>query len=160
MWIESRVTGEPRLLARPTVVTGLISLLGTLSVVLVVAPWLGEALAALSDLEAFGASLLFGTSVRLLAGVYGARAYRRRRGTQWRHEPVLSVLVGTVGAWAAYAALVLLSAALTDGGWSWRVLAELPRWVVEALLGMYLVTPDGPEDDTVVARLARRGAVS
>jgi hypothetical protein len=161
MWRDSTISGEPRLLTRPTVVTGAISLLGTLFVALVVAPWMADALASLSDLESFGASLLFGSSVRLLAGVYGARAYRRREGTQWRHEPVLCVLVGVAAAWAAYAGLVLLASLSTDdGGWSWRLALELPRWLVEAVLGMYLVTPDGPDDGAVVARLSRRGTVS
>jgi hypothetical protein len=160
-WNDVSLAGDPRLLARPTWVTALVSLGGTLFVALLVAPWLADALASLSDLEAFGASVLFGSSVRLLAGVYGARAYRRREGTQWRHEPLLCVVTGVTAAWLAYAAIVLLAGLLAgDGGASWRLLLELPRWVVEAVLGTYLVAPDGPEDDTVVARLARRGTAS
>jgi hypothetical protein len=151
------VPGEPHLPRRPTVTVVLVALLGTLFMALVVAPWLAEPLASLSDLEALGASILLGSSVRVLAGIYGARAYRRAFGTRWRHEPVLSVCVGMIISWVVFTVLVLLASALSVGTWSWLVLLELPRWLVEGLLGMYLVQPGEREDDRVVDRLSRRG---
>jgi hypothetical protein len=150
--------GEPRLIRRPTVTVMLVALLGTLFMALVVAPWLAEPLASLSDLEALGASILLGSSLRVVAGVYGARAYRRTFGTRWRHEPVLCVAVGVLASWSVFTGLVLLASLLSVGAWSWLVLLELPRWLVEALLGMYLVQTGEPDDSQVVERLSRRGA--
>lgn len=140
------------------VTSGVIALGGTLFVGTILAPWLSDALAALSDLEAFGASILFASSVRLLAGVYGGRSYRRRRGSVARHEPLVSVTYGVAAAWLVYLLVVLLAVATTGAGWPWLLLLELPRWCVEAALGVLLVGVGEPEDDTVVRRLARRGA--
>jgi hypothetical protein len=151
-------TGRPWVLSRTAVVSGAVALVGTLFVGVVLAPWLADVLASLSELEAFGATLLFGSSVRLLAGLYGARAYRRRLGTQWRTEPLASVLLGVALAWLGYAVLVAATGAAVGGGMSWRVLLELPRWLVESGLGALIAQCGEPEDLTVVQRLARRGA--
>ncbi|MGL5859250.1 MAG: hypothetical protein ACRC35_12765 [Angustibacter sp.] len=136
-----------------------VTLFGTLAAALLVAPLLSALLIgpAADELPAgfatdppsaisvqtFGASLILGSSTRVVAGVCAARSYRRRWGTGRRWEPVTSVVVGAVSAWAGYALLVGWASAATSVAWPWSLLLELPRWVVEAVLGASLA-PAGP----------------
>lgn len=159
--------GEHRQDRRPSVEPGVVALstglaLGlTLFLALVMLPAVAVVAAALSELVLFGVLLLLSSLVRIAAGLFGARMYRRRHGTDARTDALPSVLVAMAVAWGGYALLVGGSSALTANDVQVaRLLLELPRWLLEGAVGAALIGPGEPERlDPVLRRFAtpRRG---
>ena len=138
-----------------TIAVGLTLLLG-----LILLPSVGGVLAEVSQGVTLGVLVLLTTGSRVAAGVFGARLLRRRYGTGGRGDAVPSVVLGAAVAFLAYLGLVLLSASAVgyEDSW-WRLMVELPRWVVEAGLGALLVTPGPTEQyDPALRRFVGAGS--
>lgn len=136
----------PRLVPAVVATTAGLALLVTLLCALVLGPAVVAVGAGLSELVLFGVLLLMTSLLRMTAGLFAARAHRRRHGTDTRTELLLSVLTGAAVAWAVYAGLVVTASGLTgtDGDLG-RLLLELPRWLVEGAAGAVVVTPGDRE---------------
>lgn len=146
-WSSDAESGEPpRLLLGAIVLAASLTLGLTLFFGVVLLPAVAVLAAAVSELVLFGALLLASSLIRIAAGLFAARMYRRRRGTDTRIEALPSVLTGVVIAWAVYFLLVATSASATgtDLGLG-RLLLELPRWLVEGAIGAAFVAPGQPE---------------
>jgi hypothetical protein len=113
-WSSDAESGEPpRLLLGAIVLAASLTLGLTLFFGVVLLPAVAVLAAAVSELVLFGALLLASSLIRIAAGLFAARMYRRRRGTDTRIEALPSVLTGVVIAWAVYFLLVATSASAT-----------------------------------------------
>lgn len=129
-----------------------------LALALAVVPALAPMASATDEPVVLGVLLLLATATRVFAGAVGARSQRRRQGTAVRSEPLVGVLLGVGAAWLV---LVLLSVpgALGTGApvLDARTALELPRWLLEAAVGLLVVAPGAPEDEEdAVTRWTRR----
>lgn len=113
----------------------------------------------LSEQVLFGVLLLTTSMLRLAAGLFTGRMYRRRYGMDTRGETMGSVVVAMAAGWAGYALIVAMAAAITGADVAvGRLLLELPRWLLEGAAGAALVGPGEREElDPRLRRFALRG---
>ncbi|MGL4173857.1 MAG: hypothetical protein ACRCTR_07275 [Actinomycetota bacterium] len=137
---SSGISRRPRLASSPAWVAGLVSFFGLMVLALGILPAVVSWLDGLGSFLASAVVILSASAVRLIAGLGAAWVYRFRFGTGTRRDPLLSVAVGVFGSWVFYVCLMMFSSQSTDA-LTGRMVAELPRWLLEAALGALLVAP-------------------
>jgi hypothetical protein len=138
---------RPRVHTPAVAIAAAISMGGTLFIAVVLLPGVAEILAGLSQPVAFGLVLPLTTGVRVLAGVMGARSYRRAHALEQRRDSMLSVLLGVAVGLLCYEIIALSSAAAYGMSVSWLLVGvELLRWLAEGALGAFIVNPGEREE--------------